>query len=359
MIGQFFKKPQPLMVGIDIGSHSVKAVLLNQKETHYRLEAFAIEPMPKGAMVERTIQDIEAVGRVINKIRKKLSKNVTQAATAVSGQAVITKVIFMDVALTDAELESQIEIEADSLIPYPLEEVSIDFETLDVNDTDPSKVNVLLSAARTESIEARAGAIESGGLIPKVVDVESYALSRNIELCLNSLPDDASEQVVAFIDVGATMTLISVVQGGHTLYTRDQNFGGEQYTNSIVSYYNKSFDEAEFAKTAGDLPPNYTFEVLAPFQTSFLQQVRRAIQMFLTTSGKEQVDYIVLSGGTSLIFGLDKLLIDELGVHSIIMDPFEKMELAPSIDRELLEKQKSQLAVATGLALRSFSSCHI
>lgn len=359
MIGQLFKKPQPLMVGIGIGSHSVKAVLLSQKDTHYRLEAFAVEPMPKGAMAERTIQDIEAVGRVINKIRKKLPKNITEAATAVSGQAVITKVIFMDVALTDAELESQIEIEVDSLIPYPLDEVSLDFEKLDVNDADPSKVNVLLSAARTESVEARAGAVESGGFVPKVVDVEAYALSRNLELCYDFLPEDAANKVVAFIDVGATMTLISVTQNGETLYTRDQVFGGEQYTQSIVSYYNKSFDEAELAKTSGDLPPNYTFEVLAPFQTSFLQQVRRAIQMFLTTSGKDQVDYIVLSGGTSLISGLDKLLIDELGIHSVIMNPFEKMELAPGVDRESLEKNQAQLAVATGLALRSFSPCHI
>lgn len=90
-----------------------------------------------------------------------------------------------------------------------------------------------------------------------------------------------------------------------------------------------------------------------------MQQVRRAIQMFLTTSGKDQVDYIVLSGGTSLISGLDKLLIDELGIHSVIMNPFEKMELAPGVDRESLEKNQAQLAVATGLALRSFSPCHI
>ncbi len=359
MIGQLFKKPMPYIIGVDIGSHSVKAVLLSEKDHHYRLEAVAVEPMPKGAMVERSIQDIEAVGRIMSKIRKKLPKNITQVAVAVSGQTVITKVIFMDVSLTDAELESQIEIEADSLIPYPLDEVSLDFEKLDINEADPSKVNVLLSAARTESIETRIGAIEAGGFEPKVVDVESYALSRNVELCYPLLPDDAAEKVIAFIDVGATMTLISVVQNGETIYTRDQVFGGEQYTNSIVSYYNKSFDEAELAKTTGDLPPNYTFEVLAPFQTSFLQQVRRAIQMFLTTSGKDQVDYIVLSGGTSLINGLDKLLIDELGIHSVNLDPFSAMELAPEVDRDLLEKQKSQLAVATGLALRSFSPCHI
>ncbi|MBU2971797.1 pilus assembly protein PilM [Pseudoalteromonas sp. C2R02] len=359
MLSQLFKKPVTWMVGIDIGSHSVKAVLLSKKDELYRLEAFAVEAMPKGAMVERSIQDIESVGRVIHKIRKKMPKAVTQAAVAVSGQTVITKVIFMDVSLSDTELESQIEIEADSLIPYPLDEVSLDFEKLDINEADPSKVNVLLSAARTESVEARAGALDAGGFEPKVVDVESYALSRTMTLCTNALPEDAEDKIVAFIDVGASTTLFSVVQKGKTIYTRDQVFGGEQYTKTIVSYYNKSFDEAEQAKITGDLPPNYTFEVLAPFQTTFLQQVRRAVQMFLTTSGNDQLDYIVLSGGTSLIQGIDRLLIDELGIHSIIIDPFADMELSPEMDRELLDKHRAQLAVASGLALRSFSSCHI
>lgn len=107
MLSQLFKKPVTWMVGIDIGSHSIKAVLLSKKDEHYRLEAFAVEAMPKGAMVERSIQDIESVSRVIHKIRKKMPKSVTQAAVAVSGQTVITKVIFMDVSLTDSELESQ------------------------------------------------------------------------------------------------------------------------------------------------------------------------------------------------------------------------------------------------------------
>ena len=359
MLSQLFKKPVTWMVGIDIGSHSVKAVLLSKKDECYRLEAFAVEAMPKGAMVERSIQDIESVGRVVQKIRKKMPKSVTQAAVAVSGQTVITKVIFMDVSLSDSELESQIEIEADSLIPYPLDEVSLDFEKLDINEADPSKVNVLLSAARTESVEARAGALDAGGFEPKVVDVESYALSRTMCLCENALPEGAEEKIVAFIDVGAVTTLFSVVEKGKTIYTRDQMFGGEQYTKTIVSYYNKSFEEAEQAKISGDLPPNYTFEVLAPFQTTFLQQVRRAVQMFLTTSGNDQVDYIVLSGGTSLIQGIDRLLIDELGIHSIIIDPFADMELSPDLDRDALDKHRAQLAVASGLALRSFSSCHI
>jgi len=359
MIKSLFSKKAPMMVGIDIGSHSVKAVLLSLNSGYYRVEAFAIEPMAKGAMSDREIQDIEAVSAVLTKIRKKIPRTVKFAASAISGSTVISKVIFMDVSLTDAELESQIEVEADTLIPYPLNEVSLDFEKLDVNEADPSKVNVLLSAARTESVEARVAALTGGGFSAKVVDVESYALSRAAELCFSQLPADAANKVVAMVDIGATMTLLSIVEAGKTLYTRDQVFGGEQYTRSILSYYNKSYDEAEFAKVTGDLPPNYTFEVLAPFQTMLLQQIRRGIQMYLTSSGKDGIDYLVISGGSGLIEGIDKLLVDELGIHTIIANPFTSMDVAATVERDQLDKFAPQLMVASGLALRSFSSWHI
>lgn len=358
-LSRMFKKATPMLLGVDIGSHSVKAVLLSKHDGYYRVEATAIESIPKGAMSERSINDIEAVARVISKIRKKIPKSVQYAAAAVSGQTVINKIIYMDITLTDDELDSQIQIEADSLIPYPLDEVSIDFERLGPNSIDPAKVNVLLSAARTENIEARVRALQGGGFTARVVDVESYSLARVCELIYGQLPNDARKKNVALVDIGATMTLISIVHDGEVVYTRDQMFGGEQFTQSIVSYYNKSFDEAELAKISGDLPPNYTFEVLAPFQTALLQQVRRAVQMYLASSGKDTVDYIVLSGGTALINGLDRLLVDELGIHSVIAQPFVHAQVASNIDIDVLHRIQPQLMVATGLALRSFSSCHI
>ncbi len=359
MLNKLWKKKTSLMVGIDIGSHAVKAVLLSQGSEGYVLEDYAIEPMSRGAIIDREIQDIEAVGKVIEKIRKKISMTAKDAAAAVSGQTVITKIIYMDVALTEDELASQIEIEADSLIPYPLDEVSLDFESLGVNESDPSKMNVLLSAARTESIEARVAALETGNFNTKVIDVESYAVSRSSDLCLSQLPDDAADKVVAIIDIGATVTLFSATKAGSHVYSRDQIFGGEQYTRSIISYYNKSFEEAEAAKVGNDLPPNYTFEVLAPFHTILVQQIRRAIQMFLTSSGHERVDYILISGGTAAVEGLQALLTEELGIFTVVANPFIKMELAESIDKEALDAIASQFMVATGLALRSFTPWHI
>ena len=240
-----------------------------------------------------------------------------------------------------------------------MDEVSLDFESLDVNESDPSKINVLLSAARTESVEARVSALEAGGFEAKVIDVESYAISRTFDLCLPTLPEDATDKLVASVDIGATMTLFSVTDAGKHIYSRDQIFGGEQYTRSIVSYYNKSFEEAEEAKISNDLPPNYTFEVLAPFHTILVQQIRRAMQMFLTSSGKTNVDYLVVSGGTALVEGVQELLTEELGVHTVIANPFQGMELSKQIDQEELTRTAPQFMVAAGLALRSFASWHI
>ncbi|WP_206486257.1 pilus assembly protein PilM [Thalassotalea sp. G2M2-11] len=359
MLKNLWNKKTSAIVGIDIGSHSAKAVLIGQAGDGYTLKAVATELMPRGAIVDREIQDIEAVGNVIAKLRNKITSSVSNAAAAVSGQTVITKVIYMDVALTEQELASQIEIEADSLIPYPLDEVSLDFERLDVNESDPTKINVLLSAARTESVEARVAALEAGGFNTKVIDVESYAISRSYDLVLPLLPDDAIDKTVAIVDIGALMTLFSVTQGGKNIYSRDQLFGGEQYTRSIVSYYNQSFEDAEIAKITGDLPPNYTFEVLAPFHTILVQQIRRAIQMFLTSSGKDKVDYLVISGGCAQVEGLHELLTEELGIHTIIANPFANMKIDSSIDEQELNKTASQYMVAAGLALRSFSPWHI
>ncbi len=355
MLDNLWKKKATMMVGIDIGSHAVKAVLLSQSSEGYILEDFAIEPMTRGAVVDREIQDIEAVGNVIAKIRQKISMKAKEASAAVSGQTVITKIIYMDVALSEDELASQIEIEADSLIPYPLDEVSLDFESLHVNESDPSKVNVLLSAARTESIEARVAALELGDFHAKVIDVESYAVSRSYELCLSQLPEDAVNKTVAIVDIGAVMTLFSATKAGKHIYSRDQIFGGEQYTRSIVSYYNKSFEKAEEAKVTLDLPTNYTFEVLAPFHTILRQQIGRAIQMFLTSSGADTIDYLLVSGGTASIEGIEKLLTDELGIHTIIANPFHDMAMAKTINTDELSKIASQFMVAAGLALRSFT----
>ncbi|MER2494278.1 pilus assembly protein PilM [Catenovulum sediminis] len=362
MFKEIFEKKDTLLIGIDIGSYAVKAVLFEKTDDQLKLLQYASEGMPKGAMNERDLQDIEAVGKVLSRLRKKFPKQTKEVAVAISGSTVISKTVFMDVNFSDEELATQIEIEADSLIPYPIEEVSLDFERIGVNSADPGKVDVLLSAARTESVEARVSALELGGFKPKVMDVEAYALARAAQLCLPQLPEDCRDKLVGLVDIGANMTLMSVIRGESILYTRDQSFGGDAYTKNIINYYNKSYEEAEMAKLTLDLPPNYTFEVLAPFQTAVIQQIRRAIQMFLTSSAEEKIDYLIISGGTALVEGLQQVIEDELGLHCVIADPFhtaDKEALAASLGSEKIQPASAAFMIAAGLAMRSFELCHI
>ncbi|WAJ70259.1 pilus assembly protein PilM [Catenovulum adriaticum] len=358
MFEELLGKKNTILIGIDIGSYSVKAVLMERHGSQYKLLQCARELMPKGIMNDKEIQDIEAVGKVIQRLRKRLPKQYKQVSVAVSGSTVITKTIFMDASFNDDELATQIEIEADSLIPYPIEEVNLDFERLGINQADKSKVNVLLSAARTESVEARVSAIELGGLTAKVMDVESYALARAAKLCMHQLPSDANKKLVAVVDIGAHMTLMSVIRGEDVIYTRDQSFGGDMYTKNIVNYYNKSYEEAELAKLTADLPPSYTFEVLAPFQTAIIQQIRRAIQMFTTSTSEDKVDYLLLSGGTALVEGLAEVITEELGIHCVIASPFMQMNQGETLTAEN-NQHNSEYLIASGLAMRSFNSCHI
>ncbi len=343
------------MVGIDIGSHEVKAILLSKTSDGYKIISHAAVPVKKGAVTDHEIRNIDAITESLRQVKRSLPRSVKYASVAVSGSAVMTKVIYMDATLSEEEMEAQIDIEADHLIPYSLDEVSIDFETLSVNSTDPTKVDVLLSACRTENIDARVDALDSINMETKVVDIEGYALGRSFEMVAAQLSDGAENKVVALVDIGANFTTFAVVENGETSFIREQAFGGEQFTQSILSFYGMSYEQAEKAKVEEALPPNYLFEVLSPFQTQLLQQIKRTLQIYCTSSGKDKVDHIVLCGGTSKLEGMTKLLTNELGIHTIIADPFQGCLHAEDDVKEKLQPNISKYMVACGLALRSYS----
>ncbi|MFT5713108.1 MAG: type IV pilus assembly protein PilM [Glaciecola sp.] len=355
MLSKLWKRQAPQMVGIDIGSHEIKAILLSRTADGYKIQNHAAVPVRKGAVVDHDIRDTEAVIESLRQIKRGLPKSLKFASVAVSGSAVMTKVIYMDTALNEEEMEAQIEIEADNLIPYSLDEVSIDFERLSPNITDPTKVNVLLSACRTENIDSRVDSLDAVELDVKVVDVEAYALGRSAELIYGQLPAGAKSKSIAMVDIGANMTTFSVVENGETTFIREQAFGGELFTQSIVSFYGIPNDEAERAKITDQLPRNYMFEVLSPFQMQLLQQIKRTLQIYCTASGREKVDYIVLCGGTAKLEGMVELLTNELATHTIIADPFQGCLHADDVMKSQLQPNISKYMVAFGLALRSYA----
>ena len=175
-----FGNSNPPLIGVDISSTAVKLLQLSQSGGRYRVDHYAVEPLPPNAVVEKNIVEVEAVGDAIKRALARAGSKVKHAAAAVAGSAVITKVIPVQGNLSEDELEDQVEFEARQYIPYPIEEVSLDFEVLGPVPGNPELVNVLLAASRTENVEIRQSALDLAGLTPKVIDVEAFAMvSRN------------------------------------------------------------------------------------------------------------------------------------------------------------------------------------
>ncbi len=353
MFGLFTKKSD-ILLGLDISSTSVKLLELSKTNGRYRVEAYGVEPLPPNAVVEKNISDVEGVGEAIKRLTGRAKASSKLAAVAVAGSAVITKTIEMDAALSDDELENQITVEADQYIPYPLDEVAIDFEVQGVSPRSAEQVEVLLAACRKENVELREAALDLGGLKARVVDIEAHAMKRAFELIKRQLGENADDLVVAIIDIGATMTTLSVLAEDRSIYTREQLFGGKQLTEEIQRRYSLSFEEAGLAKKQGGLPDDYEQEVLQPFKEAVLQQVTRSLQFFFSSSQYDDVDYIVLAGGTASIEGLAGMIENKLGTPTVIANPFVDMSLASKVDADALANDAPAMMIACGLAMRSF-----
>lgn len=345
---------KPAILGLDISTTAVKLLELSKNGNRYRVESYAVEPLPPNSVIEKNISDVDAVGEAIKRAVKRSGTKLKDAAAAVAGSAVITKVISMPADLSDDELEGQIQLEADQYIPYPLEEVNLDFEVIGPTEHDPDRVDVLLAASRSENVDVRVDAIELAGLHAKVIDVEAYAMENAFTLLKEHMPDNGLDKTIAVVDIGATMTTLNVLHDLKTIYTREQVFGGKQLTEEIQRRYGLSYEEAGMAKRQGGLPDNYGPEVLEPFKEAMAQQVSRSLQFFFSSSQYNSVDYIVLAGGSSSIVGIDELIEQNQGVPTTIANPFSNMIISPKIKAQVLSNDAPALMIACGLALRSF-----
>jgi type IV pilus assembly protein PilM len=266
---------------------------------------------------------------------------------------VITKVIELSADLGEDVMESQITMEADQYIPYPLEEVALDFEILGPSERNEAMVEVLLAASRQENIDSRVEALELADLEAKVVDIEAFAMERTFSLIAEQFELNENS-VVAIIDIGATVTTLSVIVDGETIYTREQLFGGRQLTEEIQRRYGVTYEEAGLAKKEGGIADDYEEEVLLPFREAVVQQVNRALQFFFSASQYNMVDLVVLAGGVASTGGLADQVANELGTSAVVANPFANMEVAPGVDVLALNADAPAMMIACGLALRSF-----
>jgi type IV pilus assembly protein PilM len=349
-----FTKKKPPLLGIDISSSAVKVLELSKSGESFRVERYAVEALPQNAVVEHKIAEVEAVSEAIERAIKRSGSRFKHVAVAVPAASVITKTIKMPAAMSDPDRQAQIEMEADHYIPYPLDEVNLDFCVLGASESNPEEVDVLMAACRKEVVDDYLAVVQTSGLTPAVVDIETYAMENAYGLLAAHMPGGGMEKTIAMLDVGAAATNINVVHNNRSVYTRDHVFGGRQLTEEIQRRYGLSYEEAGLAKKQGGLPDNYQTDVLRPFMEAMCQEIMRALQFFYSASPFNSVDQIVLAGGCAQIAGIDELVAARIGVPAIVANPFASMSLNSRIKPQLLSNDAPSLMICTGLALRSF-----
>ena len=354
---RLFKSKAPALIGCDISSSSVKLVEIAEiGKNVYRIERYSIEPLPRDAVVDGNINNLEAVSDCLKRGWKRMGTNIKGLALALPSAAVITKKIVVPAGQLENELELQVETEANQYIPFALDEVNLDFQVVGPAPNSPDDVEVLIAASRKEKIEDRVAAAEAAGLKAMVVDIESFAIQTAFELIERALPDNGKDQNIAIVDVGTTMMNLNVLRNGSSIYMREQPFGGNTLTQEIQRAFGMSPEEAEAAKRAGGLPDNYDAEVLAPFMDTLGLEVARALQFFFTSTQYNQVNHILLAGGCAAIPGIDEVVTRRTSVPSMIANPFANMALSSKIRPKNLATDAPSLMVACGLAMRRFDA---
>ncbi len=353
MLGLFSKRNTTQMLGVDISSTTVKLIELSRSGERLTVESYSVAPLSQEAVIEKNINNVAEVANAVRNVHTQARTKNKLVVAAVAGSSVITKVLPMPDGLKDDDMETQLTLDADQYIPYPLDEVAIDFEIQGPTAGRDGSVDVLLAACRRETIDSRVEAIEQAGLIPRVIDVEAYAMERVFEL-LKTQADLDNRATVAIVDIGATMTTLSVLHRGETIYTREQLFGGKQLTDEIMRRYGLPMEEAGLAKKQGGLPDDYESDVLEPFREAVVQQISRSLQFFFSSSDFNGVDCIFLAGGVSSMDGLASVISERLSTPAVVANPFADMIISPKVNAVALTGDAPALLIACGLALRSF-----
>lgn len=355
VIEGMFKPKMPPLIGTDISSSAIKMVeIVDAGKGLYRVERYAIEPMPRDSVVEGNINNLDAVADSLKRCHKRLGSNIKSLALALPNAAVISKKILVPAGQTEEDLELQVETEANQYIPFALDEVNLDFQVIGPAPNSPEDVEVLIAASRKEKIIDRMAVAEQAGLKATVMDVDVFAAQTAFELIESQFADKGKDQNIAIVDIGASIMAVNVLRNDQSIYMREQPFGGNQLTQEIQNKFGLSPEEAEAAKRAGGLPDNYESDVLMPFLDMLGLEVARALQFFYTSTQYNQINHIVLSGGCAAIPGVDEAVGKRVQIETIVANPFVNMAVSPKIKAKTLTQDAPSLMVACGLAMRRF-----
>lgn len=285
---------------------------------------------------------------------KLLDTKTREVAMALPASSVITKRIMLPGSASDAEIDTQVNAEANQVASFPLGDVSLDYQILGANAKNPAENDALLVLARRERVEERVALAESVGLKAVIMDVDAFATLTAYEQMAFQLPENGKGQIIAIVDIGANSTHVNVLHDNQPVYQREHALGGNTLTSEISRRFDLPTEEAEDAKRKGLLPDSYESEVLQPFLDSVAQEIGRALQLFFSATSFQRVDHILLAGGCAAIPGLDDVVHSKMQTSTLIANPFSKMAVSSHVKARQLASEAPSLFVACGLALRRF-----
>jgi type IV pilus assembly protein PilM len=342
------------IVGLDIGSSSIKAIELKRSKGEIMVSHLGVEPLASDIVVDSMIVDSGSVSSAISKIFAQHNIKSKSVATSVSGHSVIVKPIKVQ-PMTESELAEGITTEASQHIPFDISDVNLDFEILNPGDTGP-QMDVLLVAVKKDKILNYTNVLSLAGKTPSVVDIDAFALQNCYEYNYNPSPDST----VALLNLGASVMNINIVKGTTPLFTRDVSVGGNQYTDSLQKELDLSFDDAESLKLGrriGTVSEDAKQPILQQVTEIIVLEIQKTFDFFRATASGEHIERVYLAGGSSKVPGLVEALRQEFSLPVEILNPFKQIvPPTDSLENEILEQNPGQLAVAVGLALRSFEN---
>lgn len=348
----FFSRPKSLL-GLDIGSGAIKLVQLRKQGEGYKLERFGVKPLESELIVDGTIMDAERVVSVIRELLEEHAIKEKEVAFSVSGHSVIVKKIQLPM-MSEEELDESIKWEAEQYIPFDINDVNIDFSILDSMDGEEvgDQMDVLLVAVKKEKLTEYTGLIAEAGLTPMVVDVDAFALENMFGINYEVMDGE----IVALVDIGASVMNINIIRGGAFAFTRDISIGGNRYTETIQREFNVNYEQAEQAKRGeivDGIDPELLSNIINLLNDKIVSEVVRSFDYFKTTSNNEEIDRILISGGAAKVSNLVACLTEKSGTPVEIVNPFKNIEVSESqFDLDFIKEMAPLASVGVGLALR-------
>jgi type IV pilus assembly protein PilM len=338
------------LVGLDIGSRSLKAAEVEETKRGRTLKRFGHTDIPPGAIEDGTINDPEAVAESIRQLLKAFYIKENNVAISIGGYSVIVKKIAVQ-TMDEKQLQDTIHFEAEQYIPFDISDVNLDFQILGENETNPNQMNVFLVAAKKEMVNDYVNLANLAGLTPCIVDVEAFALQNIFEMNYDITSDN-----VALIDIGSSKTSLNILKGNSSVFMRDVSLGCSQINQKIISLIDCSYDEAEqlkYGKDTGRISAEDLKGIISSVVADWCTEIRRALDFFYSTYPDDQINKIYISGGGANIAEFRELLAVEASAEVDAINPFRGCYIDDErFDADYMKKIAPQAAISMGLAMR-------